>query len=476
MPTIFTKIAKGEIPSYKVAENDEFYAFLDINPLVKGHTLVIPKNVEDDYIFHLDDKTYLGLCAFAKKVALAIQAAVPCKRIGVCVLGLEVPHTHIHLVPLQQESDIDFRKEKLKLSQEEFQEIASSILAEAPESEVIVKLLDVNRYKVLDTVKTDDKGRYTYKLQVAEGQPEFIYLFYKNTRIGSLLLQKGDKVNVNSDTLGKYSVTGSDETLKLMEIEKDEADFNDKFLSTAAELADMNQSSEQALSLKKELMSQFVAYYRSRVRYILANSHSLTSIPVLYQVVGNGTPVFGQATDALHFRSISDSLKTVYPESKYVKALDKEAVRRQQLLSLGARLQDADELGFPDVELSDVNGQNKRLSMIKSKVVMVYFWNPGDAAQKMFNLDVMKNVYADYHQKGFEIYSIAATADKAAWASVVKNQNLGWVNVCDPLGTAVTLYNVPSLPYVYLIVDGTIVNVPSVKDGPSLRKYLSTVL
>lgn len=350
------------------------------------------------------------------------------------------------------------------------------VLAEAPESEVIVKLLDVNHYKVLDTVKTDDKGRYTYKLQVAEGQPEFIYLFYKNTRIGSLLLQKGDKVNVNSDTLGKYSVTGSDETLKLMEIEKDEADFNDKFLSTAAELADMNQSSEQALSLKKELMSQFVAYYRSRVRYILANSHSLTSIPVLYQVVGNGTPVFGQATDALHFRSISDSLKTVYPESKYVKALDKEAVRRQQLLSLGARLQDADELGFPDVELSDVNGQNKRLSMIKSKVVMVYFWNPGDAAQKMFNLDVMKSVYADYHQKGFEIYSIAATADKAAWASVVKNQNLGWVNVCDPLGTAVTLYNVPSLPYVYLIVDGTIVNVPSVKDGPSLRKYLGTVL
>ena len=127
MATIFTKIAKGEIPSYKVAENEDFYAFLDINPLVKGHTLVIPKNVEDDYIFHLDDKIYLGLCAFAKKVALAIQAAVPCKRIGVCVLGLEVPHTHIHL---QQESDIDFRKEKLKLSEEEFKEIASSIFSE----------------------------------------------------------------------------------------------------------------------------------------------------------------------------------------------------------------------------------------------------------------------------------------------------------------------------------------------------------
>lgn len=128
--TIFTKIAKGEIPSWKVAENDEFYAFLDINPLAEGHTLVIPKNVEDDYIFHLDEATYNGLWAFARKVALAIKAAVPCKRVGVAVLGMEVPHTHIHLVPLQSEGDLDFRKEKLKLSPEENQAIADAIFAE----------------------------------------------------------------------------------------------------------------------------------------------------------------------------------------------------------------------------------------------------------------------------------------------------------------------------------------------------------
>ncbi len=130
MSTIFTKIAKGEIPSYKVAENSDFYAFLDINPLAEGHTLVIPRNVEDDYIFHLDDDTYLGLCAFAKKVASAIGKAVPCKRVGVAVLGMEVPHTHIHLVPLNSESDLDFRKDKLKLSPEDFTRIASSIAAE----------------------------------------------------------------------------------------------------------------------------------------------------------------------------------------------------------------------------------------------------------------------------------------------------------------------------------------------------------
>ena len=130
MATIFTKIAKGEIPSYKCAESEDFYAFLDISPLAKGHTLVIPKNVEDDYIFHLDEATYEGLTKFARKVAIALKAAVPCKRVGVAVLGMEVPHTHIHLVPLQTEGDMDFRKPKLQLEPAEMASIASSILAE----------------------------------------------------------------------------------------------------------------------------------------------------------------------------------------------------------------------------------------------------------------------------------------------------------------------------------------------------------
>lgn len=130
MSTIFTKIAKGEIPSYKVAENEDYYAFLDIAPMAKGHTLVIPKHVENDYIFSLDEQTYMGLCAFARKVAEAIKAAVPCSRVGVAVLGMEVPHTHIHLVPLMTEGDMDFRKKKLELSREEFSEIASSIYNE----------------------------------------------------------------------------------------------------------------------------------------------------------------------------------------------------------------------------------------------------------------------------------------------------------------------------------------------------------
>jgi histidine triad (HIT) family protein len=123
---IFSKIAAGEIPSYKCAENDEFYAFLDINPLVKGHTLVIPRR-EVDYIFDMEDDEIARYQVFAKQVALAIKNAFPCKKVAQVVLGLEVPHAHIHLIPMQNESDVDFRREKLKLTEEEFKEIAAKI-------------------------------------------------------------------------------------------------------------------------------------------------------------------------------------------------------------------------------------------------------------------------------------------------------------------------------------------------------------
>lgn len=126
MSTIFTKIINGEIPSYKIAENDRFYAFLDINPLAKGHTLVIPKS-EVDYIFDLDDETIAGLFVFCKKVAKGIKAVVDCKKIGITVLGLEVAHAHVHLVPINGIYDIDFSKPKLKLSVEEFQSLTNEI-------------------------------------------------------------------------------------------------------------------------------------------------------------------------------------------------------------------------------------------------------------------------------------------------------------------------------------------------------------
>jgi len=126
MPSIFTRIVNGEIPCYKLAENEEFLAFLDINPLVKGHALVIPK-LEVDYIFDLEDELLGRLHIFAKKVALAIEKVCPCERMAIAVLGLEVPHAHVHLAPIMTESDIDFRNRRVKLSHDEFVELAAQI-------------------------------------------------------------------------------------------------------------------------------------------------------------------------------------------------------------------------------------------------------------------------------------------------------------------------------------------------------------
>lgn len=126
MPSIFTKIVNGEIPSYKVAESDSFYAFLDINPLQKGHTLVIPKR-EVDYIFDLESEEFAALFQFAQQVAKAIKIALPCKRVAIAVLGLEVPHAHIHLVPIESERDLNFSNPKMKLDSEEMIQIAHSI-------------------------------------------------------------------------------------------------------------------------------------------------------------------------------------------------------------------------------------------------------------------------------------------------------------------------------------------------------------
>jgi histidine triad (HIT) family protein len=126
MATIFTKIINGEIPCYKIAEDENYFAFLDINPLREGHTLVVPK-LETDYIFDLDDDQLKGLIIFSKKIAVAIKNIIPCNRIGVAILGLEIPHAHIHLVPMDTMEDINFRNPKLKFTHEEFKEVAAKI-------------------------------------------------------------------------------------------------------------------------------------------------------------------------------------------------------------------------------------------------------------------------------------------------------------------------------------------------------------
>ena len=353
------------------------------------------------------------------------------------------------------------------------------VVTDAPNSDVIVTLLDVNRYQTLDTVKADANGRFSYKVALEEGQPEFIYLFHGDKRIASLLLSKGDKVRVTADTLGNYSVTGSAECDRLAEVERSQAEFANKFGASQARLADMDPSSAEYAVLRADLSRQYISYYRDRVKYILENSKSLTVIPVLYESVGGTLPVFGQATDAIHFRNICDSLKTVYPESRYVKALEKEAARRASYLEIDARLQSAGEVGFIDISMPDVTGKNVKLSEVEGKVVMVYFWASENTEQKMFNLDVMKPVYDDFKDKGFEIYAVSLDTDKTRWATTVRNQELGWINVCDGRGTAspvVATYNVQSIPSLFFLADGEMLTSTGVRNEATLRSFLSARL
>ena len=175
----------------------------------------------------------------------------------------------------------------------------------APSSEVVVKLLNVNQYEVLDTLKTDASGRFTYKVNVEEGQPEFVYVFYNEKRIASLLLEAGDKVSVSADTLGNYSVVGSEESARLALVEQ-EYSAAQKRLQTIAEQMDDDDADQTALT--QAMGKEYVDYYRQCVKYILENSRSLTVVPVLYQYLGTDLPVFGQSTDAIHFVNMADSL------------------------------------------------------------------------------------------------------------------------------------------------------------------------
>lgn len=326
------------------------------------------------------------------------------------------------------------------------------VVTDAPSSEIVVKLLDVNQYQVIDTIKTDVDGRFACKVEVADGQPEFVYLFYKDRKVASLLLEAGDRVNVQTDTSGVSTVEGSEASLKLAAVEADFAAAKSSMIAVSEKL--LSAEGAEADELRNQLGKVYIDYYRSRVLYIMQNSRSLTVVPVLFQSLTETLPVFGQATDAIHFNNVADTLETVYPDSKYVKALRKEAQRRISQMELAAKLSSAQEVNFLDIELPDSRADKVKLSDVHKKITLVYFWTASDAAQKMFNLDVLAPVYEKYHDKGFEIYQVSLDVDNGLWARVMREQKLPWTNVSDISGGAsryVLAYNLTKIPSAFLI-------------------------
>ncbi|MBQ9547989.1 MAG: TlpA family protein disulfide reductase [Bacteroidales bacterium] len=339
------------------------------------------------------------------------------------------------------------------------------ILEGGADRSLVLRRLDLTGATVPDTIKTDAQGRFRFAPKVEKGRPEFVYIFSGDTKIASLLLERGERVQVQADTLGHYNTEGSEGSKLMEEVDRDYAAFAGRMLS----LADAGAPSA-------ELGQTFVDHYRKCVRFVLEHPTSLASVPVLYQNLNAATPVFGQATDALHFRSVCDSLTLRYPESPYVKALERETKRREQILSLNTQLAGAPQTAYPDLELPGMDGKKVALSSLDAKAILVHFWTSENAEQKMLNLEELKPLYETWHPRGLEIYSVCFDIDKPRWAASVRAQELPWINVNDGLGAnspVLSVYNVQTLPSSVLIADGT---VSRIKGAQELRRELARLL
>lgn len=344
--------------------------------------------------------------------------------------------------------------------------VVEGVIEGAADSQIVVNLLDVNKLTPIDTLYTDASGAFKISVPVEKGRPEFIYIYRDGARVAPVLLSAGDRISVKADTLGGFEVSGTPDAELYAGAEKDYAAFAAK-MATLAEAGDA-----------KALSAEYIAYYRGRVQFVMANSSSLAVVPVFYQSAGT-LSVFGQETDAIIINNVCTSLEAAYPESRYVKALRKNADERMSYLQFSSRLEGAEEVSYVDIELPDMSGEKVKLSSVDAKVVMVLFWAAADPAQKMFNIDALLPIYEKYHSRGFEIYQVGLDIDKTDWASTMKNQNLPWINVCDVAGgdsRYVTLYNVTSLPMAYFIADGELVLNENVKDEAGIRALLDKLL
>ena len=355
------------------------------------------------------------------------------------------------------------------------------ILNGADGGTVSFRVLDGSRHKILDSVKVGKDGSYRYAFDIAKGDPEFVYIYRNGRQLASLLLEAGDRVKVVSDTvayLSDYTVSGSEASELLRQVEKSHAAFRLDLDRIIQQYAAADGHPDRMQEVQAEVRKCYIDYYRDRVKYVLSHAHSLTVVPVLFQEL-DGASIFNQPTDALLYRAAADSLKKLYPASRFVKALDKEATRRAQMMDMDYRIRNAAEASYVDIELPDMQGNKQKLSETGGKLVMLYFWTTADAVQKMFNIDQMLPVYKDFHAKGLEIYAVSFDTDKAAWAAAVRGQELPWVNVCDTRGAAspyLSVYNVQGLPAVYFLLDGELILEKTITDAQALRRFLSSRL
>ncbi|MDR3350063.1 MAG: TlpA family protein disulfide reductase [Prevotellaceae bacterium] len=326
-----------------------------------------------------------------------------------------------------------------------------------PDTRISILQLNATTQLLLDTLRTDATGCFEYALTFKQDEPAFVLIKTDSVQVATLLIEKGEHVKFTADPKKQnYTVEGSESAQLLQEL-------NSTFQQSVFRFDSLNRvlkEQEGAKNYEKiyrqinlDLGKVYVKQKRDALRFIDNLPTSFAAIAALYQMYPSGLPVFAAENDALYFKKLYDTLQPLYPQSEYMVVLREEYERRMNAMTMQTMMEGVAEIDFPDLELPDINAKKVKLSTLKDKVILVYFWTSTSMAQRMENND-LRRWYDKYAVKGFEIYQVALDTDKPSWAKLVREQNNPWINVCDGFGAhsqAAKLYNVTTLPSGFLI-------------------------
>ncbi|MDP3398971.1 MAG: TlpA disulfide reductase family protein [Bacteroidales bacterium] len=358
--------------------------------------------------------------------------------------------------------------------------IIEGTITDMQSGNLVLKMLDVNTQIEVDTIVVKSGGKFSYKVKKSSDTPEFYYLYHKSTRIASMILMPGDKINITSDTLGiNSSVEGSPESSLLNNLEKELGRSQHKFDSLYTLMTDAKSVSDakRVEEFNLQLGSLYVKQKQAAIKYIYTNPRSITGIMLLYHRFAPDVPLFADVRDVLIFRKVYDTLQTIYPKSVYLSRLLDEIGHREQTEAFNNKILDASERGFPDITLPDREAKMRSLSDLSGKVVILSFWSITDANQRMMNQDLL-DLYSRFNSRGLEIYQVSVDTDKTAWARAVAEQNLPWISVCDGFGSgsvAVSTYNIQKVPTIYVIDKSGTIAAKDIFDA-ELERKIATLL
>ncbi len=330
----------------------------------------------------------------------------------------------------------------------------SATISGAGDKDVVLQRLDINNIVPVDTIKTNKNGFFSCKIRFADNAPQFYYLSYNNRRIASMIVMPQDNITIVADTMGNYSIKGSEESLLLKRLDSSLVVAQTKYNQLAIKVEEANLAKEQetAKALRQDMGRLYVKYKQSIIKQILSNPYSFSNIPALYQNFLANLPLFAEFTDGLIFKRVYDSLVIKYPHSAYVMHLKKEADAFDRNVEMEQKLLEAGVSSFPNITLPDINSKSRELKELEGRPFILYFWGAADVNQKLFN-NQLKDIYAAYNPKGLEIYQVSVDTDKAMWATAVKEQQLPWINVCDGASgssKAIITYNITTVPSLFI--------------------------